>query len=221
MPDEFIPIVQQTGLIMPLALYVIDEALRQTRAWLNEGLRLAIAVNLSTRNLLDLDFPEQVERVLEKWEVHPGLLVLEITESTMLVDPARTKQILERLSEMGIRLSIDDFGTGYSSLSYLKRFPVNTLKIDRTFVSGLGTDPDDTSIVTAIVALGRALGLRLHAEGVENDRQRQAVREIGCELAQGYHWSPPLPPEDVEPWLRRRSFGVVPAQRGARMAAAR
>ena len=136
-------------------------------------------------------------------------------------DVADSVRVLGQLADLGVTLEIDDFGTGYSSLSYLKRFPVNTLKIDRTFVSGLGTDPDDTSIVTAIVALGRALGLRLHAEGVENDRQRQAVREIGCELAQGYHWSPPLPPEDVEPWLRRRSFGVVPAQRGARMAAAR
>jgi diguanylate cyclase (GGDEF)-like protein/PAS domain S-box-containing protein len=135
LPNDFIPVAQQTSLIRPLTLYVVDEALRQCREWLDDGVQLSIAVNLSIRNLLDMEFPEQVGALLAKWKVEPRFLELEITESTMLTDPVRTTRVLERLSAMGIRLSIDDFGTGYSSLSYLSRLPVDEIKIDRSFVT--------------------------------------------------------------------------------------
>ena len=137
LPNDFIPVAQQTSLIRPLTLYVIDEALRQCREWLDQGLQLSIAVNLSIRNLLDTEFPDQVAGSAHKVEDRARFLELEITESTMLTDPVRTTRVLERLSAMGIRLSIDDFGTGYSSLSYLSRLPVDEIKIDRSFVTDM------------------------------------------------------------------------------------
>ncbi|MBV9607909.1 MAG: EAL domain-containing protein, partial [Solirubrobacterales bacterium] len=184
-PDEFIPMAQQTGLIKPLTLYVIDEALRQCRAWLEDGLRLAIAVNLSARNLVDGDFPYQVEGLLARWDIDPGLLEFEITESAMLTDPGRTKLILEQLSDMGIRLSVDDFGTGYSSLAYLKRLPVSEIKVDRSFVMNMDEDEDDATIVRSTIDLGRNLGLDVVAEGVENEQVWDRLRTLGCTAAQG------------------------------------
>jgi EAL domain-containing protein (putative c-di-GMP-specific phosphodiesterase class I) len=200
-PDGFIPVAQQTGLIKPLTFYVVDEALRQCREWLDEGLRLAVAVNLSTRNLLDVEFPAQVEGLLERWDVDPGLLDFEITESTMLADPARTKQVLERLSAMGIRLSIDDYGTGYSSLAYLKRVPVDEIKIDRSFVMNMCDDEDDATIVRSTIDLGRNLGLEVVAEGVETEEVWSRLEKLGCTLAQGYYLSRPLPAAEFRTWL--------------------
>ncbi len=203
-PDEFIPIAQQTGLIKPLTLYVIDEALRQCHAWLANGLSLAIAVNLSTRNLVDPSFPDQVAELLERWGVSPRLLELEITESAMLSDPGRTKLVLEQLSEMGIRLSIDDFGTGYSSLAYLKRLPVNEIKVDRSFVMNMANDEDDATIVRSTIELGRNLGLDVVAEGVESEQVWRRLRTLGCTAAQGYYLSRPVPAPELESWLEQR-----------------
>ena len=194
LPDEFIPLAQQTGLIKPLTLYVVDEALRQCRAWRDEGLALCIAVNLSMRNLLDLEFPEDVRHLLERWEVDPGMLEFEITESTMLADPVRTKLILEKLSAMGIRLAIDDFGTGYSSLAYLKKLPIDEIKIDRSFVMHMGDDPDDATIVRSTIDLARNLGLEVVAEGVESQETWDELNSLGCTVAQGYYLSSPCPP---------------------------
>jgi diguanylate cyclase len=205
-PDEFIPMAQQTGLIKPLTLYVIDEALRQCRAWLSDGLTLAIAVNLSTRNLVDVNFPAQVAELLERWKVSPALLELEITESAMLSDPSRTKLVLEALSEMGIRLSIDDFGTGYSSLSYLKRLPVNEIKVDRSFVMNMANDEDDATIVRSTIELGRNLGLDVVAEGVESEQVWSRLRALGCTAAQGYYLSRPIPAADLQAWLEQRTL---------------
>ncbi|MDX6516591.1 MAG: hypothetical protein QOH73_2257, partial [Gaiellaceae bacterium] len=146
-PDEFIPQAQETGLMKPLTLYVLDEALRQMRLWQDAGRELTVSVNLATRNLLDVAFPDDVAAALEKWGVEPERLELEITESTMLEDPFRTKIVLDRLFAMGIRLSIDDFGTGYSSLAYLRQLPVSELKIDRSFVLNMDTSDDDAVIV--------------------------------------------------------------------------
>jgi len=204
MPDDFIPLVQQTGLIKPLTRYVIDAALRQARAWAAEGWDLSIAVNLSTRNLLDVEFPDQVAELLRRHGVDPSRLELEITESTMLEDPPRTRVILERLSAMGIRLSIDDFGTGYSSLAYLKRLPVDEIKIDRSFVMNMVDDEDDATIVRSTIDLGRNLGLEVVAEGVESGPIWDRLSDLGCTVAQGYFLSRPLPADQLTPWLEQR-----------------
>ena len=200
-PDEFIPVAQQTGLIKPLTLYVIDEALRQCRSWQDEGVRLAIAVNLSTRSLVDPDFPAQVAGLLERRNVDPSMLEFEITESSMLADPARTKQILQQLAEMKIRLSIDDFGTGYSSLAYLKRLPVSEIKIDRSFVMNMDNDEDDAIIVRSTIDLAHNLGLDVVAEGVETRETWDLLSTLGCTAAQGYYLARPVPGADLLVWL--------------------
>ena len=180
------------------------EALKQCRAWQQQGLRLSVAVNLSTRNLLDVDFPDDVAKLLDRWEVDHELLELEITESTMLADPFRTKVVLDKLSAMGVRLSIDDFGTGYSSLAYLKRLPVNEIKIDRSFVMNMNEDEDDAVIVRSTIDLGRNLGLEVVAEGVENEEIWNELSSLGCHVAQGYYLSRPVPPEELSAWVLSR-----------------
>jgi diguanylate cyclase (GGDEF)-like protein/PAS domain S-box-containing protein len=205
MPDDFIPIAQQTGLMKPLTPHVIDMALQRSRAWLEQGIRLPIAVNLSTRNLLDLAFPEQVERLLRKWEVGPELLELEVTESTMLGDPMRSQLVLERRSAIGIRLAIEDFGTGYSSLRHLRRLPFDEINIDRSFVSNMVDDEEDTANVRSTIELGRSLGLRVVAEGVETEELWNLLDDLGCEIAQGDCLSPALPADELELWLRDRA----------------
>jgi len=200
-PDDFIPVAQQTGLIKPLTLYVINEALRQSREWQDAGARLAIAVNLSARSLVDPDFPVQVAGLLDRWGVEPSLLELEITESAMLTDPARTREILQQLNDMNIRISIDDFGTGYSSLAYLKRLPVSEIKIDRSFVMNMDNDEDDATIVRSTIDLGRNLGLDVVAEGVETATTWDQLVALGCTAAQGYYLSRPVPGADLLAWL--------------------
>ncbi len=212
-PDEFIPLAQQTGLIKPLTLYVLDEALSQCREWQCAGLTLGVAVNLSVRNLLDTDFPNQVRRLLQKREVDPGLLQLEITESTMLSDPVRTKRVLDKLAAMGIALSIDDFGTGYSSLSYLSQLPVNEIKIDRSFVMNMAQSDNDAVIVRSTIDLGRNLGLQVVAEGVETEQAWDELSELGCTLAQGYYLSRPVPAAELTEWLLRRPVADAEAIR--------
>jgi diguanylate cyclase (GGDEF)-like protein/PAS domain S-box-containing protein len=212
-PDEFIPVAQRTGLIKPLTRYVIDEALRQCRAWLDDGLRLAVAVNLSPANLVDSELPTHVAGLLERWNVEPDLLELEITESAMLTDPPRTKLILERLSDMGLRLSIDDFGTGYSSLASLRRMPVTEIKIDRSFVMHMDEDEDDATIVRSTIDLGRNLGLDVVAEGVETEQAWNRLTALGCTAAQGYYLSRPVPAAELQTWLldRRAVRELAPA----------
>jgi diguanylate cyclase (GGDEF)-like protein/PAS domain S-box-containing protein len=204
MPDDFIPVAQQTGLIKPLTLYVVARALEQLRAWEEDGLSLSCAVNLSTRNLLDVEFPDQVRALLDRWEVDASRLEFEITESTMLADPLRTRFVLERLSEMGIRLAIDDFGTGYSSLAYLKRLPVNEIKIDSSFVLNMCASEDDATIVRSTIDLGRNLGLDVVAEGVETAETWERLKELGCTSAQGYLLSAARPAAELSEWLRAR-----------------
>jgi len=214
-PDEFIPMAEQTGLIKPLTRYVIDEALRQCRSWLDDGLRLTIAVNLSARNLVDLDFPAQVAGQLERWNVAPRLLEFEITESAMLTDPTRTKLVLEQLSEMGIRLSIDDFGTGYSSLAHLKRLPVSEIKVDRSFVMNMEQDEDNATIVRSTIDLGRNLGLDVVAEGVESQFVWDRLKALGCTAAQGYHLSRAVPASELVAWLVERRASATHARRAS------
>jgi diguanylate cyclase (GGDEF)-like protein/PAS domain S-box-containing protein len=203
-PDDFIPLAQQTGLIKPLTLYVIDEAARQAHAWQSQGRRLSVAVNLSTRSLLDREFPGQVAAALARRGLRPGLLECEITESAMMADPQRTREILEALSAMGIRLSIDDFGTGHSSLSYLKRLPVSEIKIDRSFVMNMDHDEDDETIVRSTIDLAHNLGLEVVAEGVETQAIWDRLAQLGCTFAQGYLLSRPVPPDELTAWLSSR-----------------
>jgi diguanylate cyclase (GGDEF)-like protein len=201
-PDEFIPLAQKTGVIVPLTFFVLNEALRQARTWQLEGLDLCVGVNLSARNLLDVSLPDTVGELLNRWEVPPSLLELEITESTILADPIRAMHVLSRLSGMGVRLAIDDFGTGYSSLAYLKRLPVDELKIDKSFVQGMEEDDNDAVIVRSTIDLGRNLGLRVVAEGVETAEAWRQLAALGCDIAQGYYLSRPVSASDLASWLR-------------------
>ncbi|MGH2836083.1 MAG: putative bifunctional diguanylate cyclase/phosphodiesterase, partial [Solirubrobacteraceae bacterium] len=203
-PDSFIPLAQETSLIGPLTLYVVEEALRQARSWHEQGIELSIAVNLSTRNLLDRSFPNQVQELLARWDVKPEGLELEVTESSMLANPTRAKAVLGQLSDLGIRLSIDDFGTGYSSLAYLRELPVDEIKIDRSFVIGMSAEAGDAVIVRSTVDLGRNLGLDVVAEGVETIEHWECLRELGCNTAQGYFLSRPVPADELCEWLRAR-----------------
>jgi diguanylate cyclase (GGDEF)-like protein len=203
-PDEFIPLAQQTGLMKPLTFYVLDAAMRQCVAWQKEGLVLSIAVNLSMRNLLDVDFPDEVQSLIDTWGIEPSRLELEITESTMLTNPTRTKTVLSRLDEMGIRLSIDDFGVGYTSLAYLKSLPVSEIKIDRSFVMAMLEDEDDAVIVRSTIELARNLGLEVVAEGVETEAAWNHLSGLGCDIAQGYYLSRPVAADELGAWLRSR-----------------
>ena len=194
-PVEFIPVAERTTLIAPLTRHVMDRALAQARAWDDAGLPLAVAVNVSVRNLLDARFPEQVAELLARHGVPARRLELEITESVLMANPARALEILGRLHEMGVVLSIDDFGVGYSSLDYLKRLPVDVIKIDRSFVMHMATDPADAMIVRSTIDLARNLGLRVVAEGIEDAQALETLRALGCHLGQGYHLGRPVPAE--------------------------
>ncbi len=198
-PDEFIPIAEETGLILPIGEWVLGEALRQNRAWQQEGRALLpVSINLSPRQFRQRDLVETLRRILADTGQPARLLELEITESTLMHDIAETQSKLQEIAAMGVRLVIDDFGTGYSSLSYLKRFPVNKLKVDQSFVRDLTSDPEDAAIVSAIVGLAKSLGLTTLAEGVETREQLDVLVGLGCEQFQGYLFSRPLPPAEVE-----------------------
>jgi diguanylate cyclase (GGDEF)-like protein len=204
-PGDFIPLAQQTTLVTPLTMWVLDEALRQCRAWEDEdGLVLSVAVNLSPRNLLDAQLPAHVAKLLKKWDLSPSRIELEITESAIVSDPFRAKAVLERLGAMGVRLSIDDFGTGYSSLDYLKRLPVNEIKIDRSFVTRMLESEDDTIIVSSTIELARNLGLDVVAEGVEDEETLARLKSLDCDSAQGYLLSRPVPADELTSLLRER-----------------
>ena len=193
-PVEFIPLAEETGLINPLGEFVLRTACAQLRVWLDEGMpQLRVAVNLSVRQLLQKNFADTVEAVLLDTRLPPGLLELEITESTLMEHAQDTLQALGRLRQLGVRLSIDDFGTGYSSLSYLKRFPVDIIKIDRSFVRDVPQDADDAAIIAGIIALAHSLRLEVVAEGVETEAQLNYLRAQNCDLLQGYYLSPAIP----------------------------
>ena len=196
-PLEFLPVAERTGLVHPLTEVVLDLALAQARAWLDAGHRVPVAVNISTRSLLQAGFTESVLTALGTHGVPPGLLGLEITETTIMQDPERALAVLTRLADAGVRLSIDDFGTGYSSLAYLKQLPVHELKIDRAFVAALATSPRDRVIVDSTVALAVRLGLDVVAEGVEDQPTLTELARLGCRTAQGFYFSRPVPAADL------------------------
>ena len=184
-PADFIPLAERTGLIGPLTHYVLNAALHQCQAWRQAGHELAVAVNVSARRLLDLAFPDEVDALLAHWQLPARLLVVEITESTIMANPQHAMEVLRRLNEMGVQLAIDDFGTGYSSMAYLKSLPVHELKVDRSFVSHMTSNGRDAVIVRSTVDLGRNLGLRVVAEGVEDGQTLQELDDLGCDAIQG------------------------------------
>lgn len=204
-PGDFIPLAEQTGLMGPLTFWVLGEALRQVTAWRDEGIDLGVAVNLSARVLQDEQFPDRVAALLTRFHVRPSKLVLEITESAIMADPACAMRIVTGLHELGVRLSVDDFGTGYSSLAYLKKLPVDELKIDRSFVIDLEAKSHDEVIVRSTIDLAHNLGMRVTAEGVESHEVLETLRRYGCDYAQGYFISHPVPARALAQWLRRSS----------------
>jgi diguanylate cyclase (GGDEF)-like protein len=203
-PGEFLPLAEHTGLIRPLTHYVLGVALADCAAWARAGLPASVSVNLSARDLLDLDLADEVERLLARHGVAPTALELEITENTILTDPERVRGTLARLRNLGVVLAIDDFGTGFSSLGQLKRLPVDVLKIDKSFVLNMEHDENDDVIVRSTIELGHNLGLRVVAEGVETGETWERLAELGCDTAQGFHVSRPLPEPVLVEWLRKR-----------------
>ena len=199
-PMEFIPFAEQTGFIRVLTMWVFEEAARHWLTLHSEGIVLTLSVNLSTRDLLDPELPQKFDALLVKHRVPAEAFCLEITESAIMDDPARALATLNRLSALGFKLSIDDFGTGYSSLAYLKRLPVDELKIDKSFVMSMEKDLDDAKIVRSTIDLAHNLGLTVVAEGVENSKAWEMLRELSCDEAQGYHMGRPMPASDFVVW---------------------
>ena len=209
-PDQFVPLAEATGLIRELTLRVLDEALHQQRLWRDSGIDVRVAVNLSARDLYDLTLPATTAQLLAKHGVPATALELEITESVIVADPMRARTILNRLSEMGVVLAVDDYGTGYSSLGYLKRLPIDEMKIDRSFVMQMADDRNDAAIVRSTVELGRNLGLKVVAEGVETAAAWAHLKALGCDFAQGYYLSKPIPAEEVAALIA--AGGTTPAR---------
>jgi diguanylate cyclase (GGDEF)-like protein/PAS domain S-box-containing protein len=193
-PADFIPIAEETGLIVSIGEWVLETACRQIKVWADEGLghNLRVSVNLSARQFRQQNLVEVIRHILQKTGCHPRYLELEITESVVMDKPEMAADILRQLSTMGVRLAIDDFGTGYSSLAYLKRFPIHTLKIDRSFIGDITVDSDDAEIVKAVIALAHAMNRQIVAEGVETDGQLAFLRQYGCDQAQGYYFGRPM-----------------------------
>jgi diguanylate cyclase (GGDEF)-like protein len=201
-PAMFIPFAEHTGYIKLLTRWVLREAVRQCGEWLRDGLTLQISVNISARDLMNRELPEHVAELLAEYDVTPGLLCLEITESGFMEDPGHAQKVLDRLAELGVKLSIDDYGTGYSSLSYIMKLPVQELKIDQSFISRMATDEEISTIVRSTIDLGHNLGLQVVAEGVEDRAVWDMLRTLGCDDAQGYFMSRPLDARALTAWIR-------------------
>jgi diguanylate cyclase (GGDEF)-like protein len=203
-PEDFIPLAERTGLIGPLTRWVLDRTVCQCRDWEQDGLYMNVAVNLSTHTLYDPKLLSIVTNLLHLYAIAPSKLTLEITESMLMEEPERAQVILAELRSLGVSIAIDDFGTGYSSLAYLKRLRIDEVKIDKAFVRGLGidADPADAAIVQAVVAMARPLQCEVVAEGVESEEAWSFLQELGCDLAQGYYCSRPLPAAELEQWAK-------------------
>ncbi|HEY7323019.1 MAG TPA: EAL domain-containing protein [Candidatus Binatia bacterium] len=202
-PDHFIPLAEQTGLIMPLTLWVLNEALRQSRIWQQENVDLSIAVNLSPWNLQSSRLSEQIGGLLSSSGIPPSRLELELTESAIVANPRQAAEILAGVKQMGLLITVDDFGTGYSSLAHLHRLPIDAIKIDQSFVMKMATETQDAVIVRSMIHLAHNLNLKVIAEGVENRQTMDMLRTMGCDMAQGYYISHPRPPQE----LPRRLLG--------------
>jgi diguanylate cyclase len=209
MPGQFIPEAEQSTLIEPLTAWVLDEALHQQRRWLDAGLDLSMAVNISPRSLMPRsDLAETVAAATETCGIAPGRLILELTERAII--DADAPDVLELLHAMGERLAVDDFGTGHSSLVYLQRLPIDEIKVDRTFICHMASVPSDAVIARSTIELGHNLGLIVVAEGVEDEAALALLVEDGCDIVQGYLFSPGLPADDLTRWLAESPFGALP-----------
>jgi EAL domain-containing protein (putative c-di-GMP-specific phosphodiesterase class I) len=204
-PDQFIPVAEETGLITPIGEWILWTACQQTKLWHEAGYdSLRVGINLSTRQLQDQDLPELIGRILKEVQLDPTLLELELTESIALMQNLEANiKALKKISQMGVHLAIDDFGTGYSSLVYMKKFPIDTLKIDRSFVAGIGYDSGDMAITKAIIAMTHTLGLNIIAEGVETLEQLAHLRQQQCDEIQGYLVSRPQPAHELSKLLEQ------------------
>jgi diguanylate cyclase len=200
-PDVFIPLAERTGLIRPLSRWALNAALRQCHAWQELGLRVPVAVNLSAHDVQDAAIPELIASLLEQWHLEPGLLNVEITESSLLVDPDLALRVLTRLADAAVRVAVDDFGTGYSSLAYLKKLPVHEIKIDQSFVQDMATHTRDLAIVRSTIELAHNLDMVAVAEGVENAATLDLLNTLECDLVQGYYLAKPMPGEALVGWL--------------------
>ena len=210
LPGQFVALAEETGLIVPMGEAVLEEACRQAEGWQRRFATdppLAVCVNLSARQFREPDLPETVSRLLRETDLDPMRLHLEITETTAMSDAPATVAMLEELKALGVRLVIDDFGTGYSSLSYLQRFPVDYVKIDRSFVADLEGDPGAVALVSGMIDLAHALGIKVIAEGVERASQLERLETMGCDLAQGYYFSSPLPSDAMDAFLEGSATG--------------
>jgi EAL domain-containing protein (putative c-di-GMP-specific phosphodiesterase class I) len=221
-PAEFIPLAEETGLIVPMSEWALHEAARQAKRWeLSFGFTDSIAVNLPNRLFERSDLVQHIERAVGEYGVKTNAIQLEITETGLMKELQEVIPSLHRLNEIGVQIAIDDFGTGYSSLAYLTTLPISELKIDRSFVRDLGVLPQSLAVVTAIIALAKSLDLKVVAEGVENQRQQDVLYGEGCSLMQGFLFSKPMPPEDVQAWMESVSLPrkVVAAPSAAKVRA--
>jgi diguanylate cyclase (GGDEF)-like protein len=211
LPARFIPVAEESGLIVPIGRWVLDTACRQARAWQDEGLApVSIAINVSAVELRAKDFLTNVRQILGQYRLEPRFLEFELTETFMMQDWKSTAEILRALKALGVRIALDDFGTGYSSLSYMKRFPIDALKIDQSFVRDMTTDSDDASIVSAVIDMGRSLNMRVVAEGIQTRDQLQFLQDRHCPEGQGFYFAPPVPAEELtglllEGWTAARA----------------
>jgi diguanylate cyclase (GGDEF)-like protein len=221
LPSTFIPLAEHAGLSRSLTRLVLDLALAQSRAWSEQGRTLDVSVNLTVADLVDTGFPDELADALSHHGVCPQRIVLEITESSVLSNPVRIRNVLARLGELGVGLSLDDFGTGYSSLTHLRTLPVGELKIDRSFVSKMSQDSADAAIVRSTVELAHSLGMRVVAEGVEDHATWDRLTDIGCDLIQGYVLSHPLPAAELEVALDLAGQSMIPRRSASATAAAR
>ena len=219
-PDRFIPLAEETGLMIPLTRWVLDGVLAQQAKWCAEGLVVPVAVNLSPTTLHNTDFPDQVGDLLRKWGITADHLVFEITESAIMSDVARATETVNRLDRMGVRISIDDFGTGYTSLAYIRKLPVSEIKVDKSFVLNMQESNDDAVIVRSVVDLGHNLGLDVVAEGVEDRATWDMLTQLGCTTAQGYYICRPVDPAAMAAWVHSHAAGSQEAPPQLRAGAA-
>ncbi|MGZ5432323.1 MAG: putative bifunctional diguanylate cyclase/phosphodiesterase [Thermoanaerobaculia bacterium] len=207
-PSQFIPLAERTGLIRGVTDWLLDHAIGQCRVWQDSGAPIHIAVNVSARSLLDQGLPGKVQSTLDRWGVDPRFLKIEITESSIMADPAHALAILSMLQSMGVRLSVDDFGTGYSSLTHLRELPIDEIKIDKSFVTGMRRSEADAAIVRTVIDLAHHLGKQVCAEGVEDEATWRLLRELGCDLAQGFWIASPMAADELMDWLTETSWGL-------------